>query len=179
MGAFLTTPLLPYRTDPGASFASFTAKQSVDPLPVPVARAGQLYEGQWVNVRAFGNYSSLTGASLTLGLWIGTAALAISASLAETSVFTTGTTPAAWPWELDWAGVVTGQGATGSIVGQGVCRLGTSLTAYSVVPFPITDALRTVTIDTTIDRAIGVSATYGASSASNIVKTNGLNVWIN
>jgi len=178
MGAFLMTPALPLRTDIGAQFASFTAKQDVSPQPLPVARAGQLFEGVPVLVKANGFYSSLTGASLTLGLWIGTATGTITVSLAETSVFTTGTTPTLWPWELEWYGTVVAQGTAGSIVGSGVCHLGSSLTAYTPTPFPITDALRTVAIDTTIDRAFGVSATYGASSSSNLIKTNNLNVWL-
>jgi len=172
MGVYLATPLLPLRTAVGATFSTFTTKQDVSPQPVPVARAGQLMRGTGLWLKACGEYSSLTGASLTLGFWIGTAALSITVSLAETSVFTTGTTPAAWPWDLEWSGLIVADGVSGSIVGQGACQLGSSLTAVTATPFPITQALRTVTIDTTIDRAFGVSATWGASSGSNSIKCN-------
>ena len=54
--------------------------------------------------------------------------------------------------------------------GSGTLTLGTSLTAYAQSPIPITLALRTVAIDTTIARGIGVCATWGTSSASNSIK---------
>jgi hypothetical protein len=73
---------------------------------------------------------------------------------------------------------VTAVGTAGTVVGGGELKLGTSLTAWTSTPIPITQALRTVTWDTTIARAIGVSATWGTSSASNTVKTNGLQVVI-
>lgn len=174
MGVYLATPLLPLRSAVGAAFASFTTKQDISPQPVPVLRAGQGMRGQGLWLKACGEYSSLTGASLTLGFWIGTAALSITVSLAETSVFTTGTTPTAWPFDLEWSGLIVADGTAGSIVGQGSCSLGSSLTAMTATPFPITQALRTVAIDTTIDRAFGVSATWGASSASNTIKVNDL-----
>ena len=76
--------------------------------------------------------------------------------------------------------ICTAVGTAGSLQGQGTCRLGTALTTISVVPMPITAALRVVAIDTTIDRAFGVCATWGASSGSNTIKTNQLTPeWMN
>jgi hypothetical protein len=173
--AYIATPLLPVQNVLGSAFASFTTRQDISPQPLPVARAGSLQIGWKASIHAAGEYSSLTGAALTLGAYFGTAAAAIT-GFWETSVFTTGTTPAAWPWELDMTLFCTAIGTAGSLQGQGTCRLGTSLIALSVVPVPITAALRTVAIDTTIDRAFGVCATWGASSASNTIKTNQLNV---
>jgi hypothetical protein len=178
MDFYVASPVLPFHPAAGAAFASFTSKQDISPQPLPVIRAGQFHIGSKVWVKACGEYSSLTGAALTLGLWIGTATGTITVSLAETSVFTTGTTPAAWSWDLEWMGTIVTHAVSGSVVGQGLCNLGSSLTAVTATPFPITQALRTVTVDTTIDRAIGVSATWGASSASNTIKTNELIVML-
>jgi len=173
--AYIATPLLPIQQSIGAAFATFTTRQDISPQPLAVARAGSLQIGTRLAIHAAGEYSSLTGASLTLGIYFGTAAGAITQQW-ETSIFTTGTTPAAWPWEMDITLLVTALGTAGSIQGQGTCRLGTSLTAISVVPFPFVAANRVVAIDTTIDRAFGVCATWGASSGSNTIKTNQLTI---
>jgi hypothetical protein len=169
---YLCEPVSPFAPAIGTAFTTFTAKKSIDPLPVPVIPAGKLRAGSVIKIEAEGEYSSLTGAALTLGFWFGTRALAITNDIALSSVITTGTTPAAWPWRMEWRGKVTtaGAAAASSITGQGNLELGTSLTVFSDFPIPITAALRTfTTFDTTIERAIGVSATWGASSASNSI----------
>jgi hypothetical protein len=127
-------------------------------------------------MRAHGDYSSLTGALLTLGFWFGTRAGVITGDVALSSVITTGTTPAAWPWWMEWDGILnTAPGTTATLVGQGQLQLGSSLIAFNAeVPIPISAALRTTgAFDTTIERAIGVSATWGASNAANQVTVNG------
>jgi hypothetical protein len=53
-------------------------------------------------------------------------------------------------------------------------EFGTSLTAFTSVPIPITKALRTVAISTIVENAIGVSATWSASSGSNEIITYAL-----
>jgi hypothetical protein len=180
VGVYLATPLLPLQQSIGAAFASFTVRQDISPQPLPVARAGSILVGSKLHVHAAGEYSSLTSAALTLGIYFGTSLVAAPVGFWETSIFTTGTTPAAWPWEMDLDLFFTATGTAGSVQAQGTCRFGTSLIAESVVPMPITAALRVVAIDTTIDRAFGVCATWGASSASNTIKTNQLTpTWMN
>jgi len=172
---YLTEPMVPFATAAGAAFNTFTTKKSVDPLPIPVIPGGKLRAGSKIHLKAWGEYSSLTGASLTVGFWFGTRALAITGDLALSSVITTGTTPTNWPWWMEWDGLCTAVGTTGTLVGQGQLQLGSALTTFNAeVPIPITQALRTVTIDTTIERAVGVSATWGASSGSNQIIVNGL-----
>lgn len=170
---YLCEPVKPFSTAALAS-SNFTTKQNVSALPLPVIEAGRLRQGSKLYVRAYGDYSSLTGASLTVGLWFGNRAGTITGDLALAGAFTTGTTPAAWPWFLEWDGVlVTAPGTAASILGQGSIQFGSSLTAFNTnTPFPLTAAARTVSIDTTIERAIGVSATWGAASASNIITVN-------
>lgn len=160
----------PFAQNIGAAFNTFTTKKSVDPLPVPVLMPGKARPGTKLLLKARGEYSSLTGAVLTLGFWFGTRALSITGDLSLAGAFTTGTTPAAWPWWMDWEGIVTAGGAAGSVTGHGQIQFGSSLTAFNAeAPHPLTAALRTVAIDFSIERAFGVSATWGASSVSNQV----------
>jgi hypothetical protein len=169
---YLTAPVLPFHPAVGASFATFTARQDVSPQPLPVIRAGQLHVGSKLFCKAAGEFSTTVTPSLTLGFYIGTAAGAITIPLVESSAIVTASGAANLSWAMEWVGTVVGLGAAGSIVGHGTIDFGLTLTTLSATPMPITQALRTVAIDTTIDRAVGVCATWTASSASNIVKTN-------
>ena len=72
----------------------------------------------------------------------------------------------------------SGIGASGSFKGAGTALIGASLTAYNTPsPMPVTQALRTVSVDTTQNRAIGVGAAWGTSSASNSITTYNLMAW--
>lgn len=174
MGDFYyADPVGPFPTAAGASFASFTTKQDVSPQPLPVINGQRLRLGSKLWIQSYGEFSTTGTPNLTLGYYIGTVAGSITTDIALSSVITTGSGAAAWPWAMEWFGIVTAIGTSGTVVGGGELKLGTSLTAWTSTPMPITQALRTVTWDTTIARAIGVSATYSASSASNTVKVNG------
>jgi hypothetical protein len=83
---------------------------------------------------------------------------------------------AAWQWRLKWRGKVAGPlGTTCGVIGQGIVELGTSLTAFTPIVIPSTQALRTLTTyDSTIARAFGICATWGTSSASNSITVNTL-----
>jgi hypothetical protein len=165
---YLTGPLDPFHVGARAT-NTFTTKQDVSPSPVPVIPASTLRPGLKLHLRASGDYSTTGTPNLTLGFWFGTSAGVITGDIALSSVITTATA-AAWPWWMEWDGICTGVGAAGSLLGQGQLQLGASLTTFNAeVPLPITAALRTVAIDTTIERALGVSATFSASSASNQV----------
>ena len=177
MDLYLTEPVGPFHTAARAT-NTFTAKQDVSPSPVPVIPAGKLRAGTKLHIRAAGDYTTTGTPNLTLGFWLGTRALAITVDIALTSVITTATATA-WPWWMEWDGLCTAVGTAGTLLGQGQAQLGSALTTFnSEVPLPITAALRTVTIDTTIERAIGVSATWSASSASNQVTVNNHRVLI-
>ena len=104
---------------------------------------------------ANGEFSTTGTPTLSLGFWFNGAALAAPTSiLAQSSAITTGSGAAAWPWECWWRGRLRSIGASGSFKGTGSLILGTSLTAVSLVPIPITQALRTVSVDTTANRAV-------------------------
>jgi hypothetical protein len=161
----------PFHQARGAAFTTFTTKKDVSPVPLPVIIPDRLRKSSSLYMKAIGEYSSLTGASLTLGFWFGTRLGVITGDIAVAAAFTTGTTPAAWPWWMEWEGIITGTGAAGTFEGMGQIQFGSSLTAFNAeVPFPVTAAARLGTgFDTTIERAIGVSAAWGASSASNSI----------
>jgi hypothetical protein len=178
MDFYLANAVGPFPTAAGAAFGTFTTRQDVSPQPLPIINGYILRPGAKIWLQAYGEFSTTGTPTLALGFYIGTAAGAITTDIALSSVITTGTGAAAWPWAMEWFGTVTAVGTAGTVVGGGELKLGTSLTAWTSTPIPITQALRTVTWDTTIARAIGVSATWGTSSASNTVKTNGLQVVI-
>jgi len=153
---------------------TFTGILDITPTPLPATYANELKLGSRICVEAWGEYSSLTGATLGLGVWYG--AVAQVWAMAQ---FTLGTTPTAWPWRLRWTGLVTAVGATGTIDGMGEAKIGSSLTAFNVEQaLPATAAARIVTVDTTILKNWGVSANYGASSASNSITCYCCNVSI-
>ena len=179
MDIYLCEPVGPFATASGAATASFTTKQDVSPAPVPVIPAGKLRLGSKILIRANGEYSTTGTPNLTFGLWFGTRALAITGDLALSSVIVTPSGAAALPWMMEWEGIVKTLGTAGALQGQGTLVQGTSLTATSTFPIPITAALRSVaSFDTTIERAVGVSATWGTSSPSNSITTYALTALI-
>lgn len=180
MNFALCEPVGPFPQTVSNPFNTFTTKQNVTTLGcVPVIPAGKLQAGTKLAISARGNFSTTATPTLSLGFWIGTRALAITIDLAISSAIATGSGAAAWPWILVWEGMCTKADVSGSLIGQGALKLGTALTTFAAdVPTPITAALRTVAIDTTVERAIGVSAAFGASSVSNQVQVDDLRVLI-
>lgn len=172
MDLYLTEPIGPFPVAAGASFASFTTKQDVSPQPLPVINGYRLRLGSKIWIQSHGEFSTTGTPTLALGHYIGSAAGAITTDIALSSAITTASGAAAFPWSLEWFGIVTAVGVSGTVVGSGRLDIGTALTTISSFPLPISQALRTVTWDTTIARAIGVSATWGTNSASNTVKVN-------
>lgn len=165
---YYTSPVPPFHAAVGSAIGSFTTFQDVSPTPRPLLFGGQLRLGSKIELEAEGEFSTTGTPTLALGFFYGTAATV----LGQSAAITTGSGAAAWPFHIKWRGVVVALGASGSIVGGGVLDLGTSLTAQSTTPIPVTQALRTVTIDTTTNKELGVGAAFSASSASNTVKVN-------
>lgn len=178
MDLYLTEPVGPFHTSARAT-NTFTTKQDVSPAPVPVIPGSKLRPGSKIHMRASGDVSTTGTPNLTLGFWFGDRALTITGDIALTAAQAVASA-AAWPWWMEWDGICVGVGTAGSLLGQGQAQIGASLTTFSAeVPLPITAGLRTVTgFNTTIERAIGVSATWSASSASNQVTVNSHRVLI-
>ncbi len=169
MDIYLAEPIGPFPAAVGASFGTFTTRQDVSPQPLPVVPAYKLRLGSKLLIECEGEFSTTGTPNITLGFYIGTAAAAITTVIAESSAITTGSNAAAWPFRMRWRGLCTALGTAGTVSGNGTLEYGTSLTAITLVPIPITQALRTITWDTTIPRAVGVCGTWSASSGSNTI----------
>jgi len=173
MDAYYTTPLGPFAPAIGANFNTFTTKQDVSPLPLPILPANACRPGTCIKMEAEGEWSATGTPTLVLGFYCGAPGTVgggtITTTFAE-SVASTLSANTSFPWRMEYRGKIVTVGTTGSIVGSGDLEMGTSLSAITSTMIPITLALRTVAINTTIANAIGICATFSASSASNNVR---------
>jgi hypothetical protein len=167
-------PIGPFAPAIGANFNTFTTRQDVSALPLPVIGSNRLRPGSLVKIEAEGEWSSATTPTLVLGIYAGIPGASgggtITSILAESSAFTLSALTSI-PWRLEYRGKVVTIGTAGSIVGSGDVEFGTSLTAFTGAPIPITLALRTVAINTAAALAVGICATFSASAAANNVRT--------
>jgi hypothetical protein len=171
-------PLTPLHVADGAAFNTFTTFQDISPVPQLVLPQQMMDVGMELMLYAHGEFSTTGTPTLSIGMWFnGAAGAAPTSVLAQSSAITTGSGAAAWPWECWWRGRLRAIGTSASFKGVGSLILGTSLTAVSVNPIPITQALRTVTVDTTQNRAVGVGAAWGTSNASNTITVYNLMAW--
>lgn len=170
-GAYYVEPLQPFHTGAGAFFNTFTTFQDISPQKPLVPAEVLDRPGTKLEIEAWGEFSSATGVTLSLGIFLGTAAVAWASA-----AITVGTTPTLWPWHLKAHLLVTAQGTAAPVLGQGVVDLGTSLTAFSGNAFPASAAARTVNVDVTTTKYVGVGAAWSASAAGNTIKTNQMTV---
>lgn len=165
----------PFPASVGTVKSSFTTLQDVAGVAgninsLPVSYGSELKVGSKVELEAWGEFSSLAAATLGFAfIYNATPGAAGGTTLALSTATTVTGTPVGWMFHMHYGGIVTAVGTTGSIYGSGIVDMATSLTAMSNIPFPITVALRTVAIDTTVKALWGVGAVYGASSASNTI----------
>ncbi|SRR5260221_1654229 len=149
-----SAPVAPLTGLSSVSPGTATALTDISPGNA-VIQAGQLAIGTRVRIRAYGEYTATTTASTIVWSFVmnqvGTAIGTTPATIAATAALTASATAAAWPWMLEYEGrmsSLTEPGAVGAttsqIVGQGKSYLPTSLTAWTIAPFPVTAALRTV-----------------------------------
>lgn len=176
MRQYWLAPVPPFHNADGTALAASTtltdisAGGNTDAVTIP----GKTLEiGSELQIHAHGFFSNTSTPTLLLGFYYGGVA---GVALAATSAITTTTGATIWPWQLDYRGRVRATGATGSIVGQGVVRLGTSLTAFTIRPIPEVAASRTVAIDTNASKIITVGAQWGTNSASNTITCSYLRV---
>src|SRR4051812_15306105 len=173
---YLRSPVPPFHSADGTPLASSVTLTDISPAPQIVPAAFTMLEvGMEFEIDAFGEFSTTGTPTLLLGLYWGGVA---GTALAATTAITTGTAAAAWPFHLRYRGRLRAVGSSGSIKGFGWVDLGTSLTAVATTFIPVTQALRTVTIDTTGAgaKALTVGAQWGTSSASNTVTCYDLSV---
>jgi len=178
MSIKILQPLTPIHPVDGAAFASFTTFQDISPAPALVIPQQDLEVGLEISIEAWGEFSNTGTPTLQIGFWFNTAATVLAANAATATV--TGAT--SWPWWARYRGrlrAINSGASGGSWNGMGEVAVGGSLTAWQSgfpAPIPTTLAARTVTCDVTAARAVGVGAAWGASSASNTIKVNGLSV---
>jgi hypothetical protein len=158
-------PGFPIADGPSVTAASPTA----DPIIVP---AYLLEKGCRLILDAQGVLTSTSATpTVILGFYYGGTAgvaLAVSAAMAINVAAT------AWPWMMHWEGKVRATGATGSIKGMGRLSSGFGASgglsaAFDDRPIPITDALRTVTIDTTTRKQLSVGCTLSSVTGTPTV----------
>lgn len=168
-----SNPIGPFATVDGTALANSTTLTDISPAPQITLPANLMQAGTEFEIKAFGNFSTTGTPTLLLGVYYGGVA---GTALAASSAVTTGSGAASWPWFIHYNFVVRALGSSGSINGQGLYFLGTSLTAHSTRPIPETLAARTVTIDTTAAKAITIGAQWGTASASNTITCNDISV---
>ena len=172
------TCIPPFAPNISAGVNTFTSRQSVMGMIIPMLLPNQLKAGSFVKIEAEGAHSSTSTPNLTLGLAFmqpgsngqgGTINVVIAEDTARAVA-----SAASWPFRLEWRGKCTATGTSGTMVGHGNIEFGTSLTAFTDAPIPLTAALRTITVDTTVAQGIGVCATFSASSGSNNIVVHSL-----
>lgn len=164
---YWVSPVPPIHITAGVAFTTFTAYQSIDQLPLIKIPANLLEPGTGIELYAQGHFSNTGTPTLSIGFYWGTAAV----PLGQSALITTTTGATAWPWRLYYRGRCRSVGTAGTIYGQGELTLGTSLTALTTQATPVSQALRLSTIDTSIEKAIGVGAQWGTSNAANSITT--------
>lgn len=165
----------PFPIARGAAFNTFTTAKDVSPTPLPVVFGNEMRVGSKVELEAWGEFSTTGAPTFRLGFAYGITTpgglLSTGVELCGSALTATGTGAAAWPWHLNYGGIITavGSGTSGIIYGSGILDLGSSLTAIGATAVPVTAAARSKGIDTTIQKALSVFAEWGTSSVSNQV----------
>lgn len=168
-----SNPIPPFLTADGTPLANSTTLTDITPSPQVTLPANLMQPGTEFEIKAFGNFSTTGTPTLLLGVYYGGVA---GTALAASSAVTTGSAAASWPWFIHYNFICRAVGTSGSVNGQGIYFLGTSLTAFSTRPIPETLAARTVTIDTTVAKAITIGAQWGTASSSNTITCNDISV---
>lgn len=125
--------------------------------------ANMLVPGASIVCEGTAKFSNTGTPTLLTGIYHGAVA---GTKLAAIGATTTTTAATNWQVQIYYTSTVLTAGSSGTIVGYGEVKLGTSLTAVTVIPI---DAAATapVTIDTTTAKAITWGCQWGTQNASN------------
>ncbi len=126
----------------------------------------QLQVGQTLQLRASGVFSTTATPNLTVGFYYGGSG---GVTLAATAATACPNNSSNLPWILEWEGTVQSIGASGTIVGEGVCFLGLTATTWTIIPVPNATPQTPLTISTVVGKSLGVAGTWSASSSSNTI----------
>lgn len=163
---------LAWATASGTAVANTTTETILFPnVTIP---ANYMQDGRCLRIRAFGQYSTTATPTMIFGLrWGGVA----GTLLCKTAACTTPSGVTAACWDLDIFATVRSNGASGTIMANGLARVfaavaGTVASATGeglVTPMTnggvVTPAVATV--DLTADTALSLTLTWSAASASN------------
>jgi len=162
-----------------ASGPAVTAAALTDASPAPpiIIPAGLLNVGTELRIRAHGEFTVASGTPACIfGLyWGGIAGVVLTATASLTLPVGTG-----FPWMLEWDGEVRGLstsagGNTGSVNGQGKFHLGATLSTYgTVAAHPITKALRTIALDTSVNKIVALGVTLSTVTGTPSVTCDDL-----
>lgn len=172
---YWVAPVPPFHVADGTALANSVTLTDISPTPQITLPGYTLLEpGYELEINAAGQWSTTTGPpTLLIGLYYGGVA---GVALAASTAITTTASLTAVPWQLHYRGVVRAVGTSGQIQGSGRLYFPTSLTAFTVRAIPETAAARTVTVDTTIAKALTIGAQWGTASASNTITCNDISV---
>jgi hypothetical protein len=139
--------------------------------------------GTEMRIRAHGEMTSTSATpTLKFGFYWGTVGAAISGAviIAESPATAMSASAASWPWMVEWDGEFramsnTGGLNTGSLNGMGKVHRGSSLTAFAVPEaMPVTKALRTVALDTSVNKQLMMGITLSATTGSPSITVDDL-----
>lgn len=172
----------PHAIARGTAKNTFTTNQDVAAATtgvLPMSYANELKVGTKVIIEAWGEFSTTGTPTLQIGgIYGATPGTVGGTAFAQSAAITTGSGAASWPWHYRAGGIITAVGTSGTLYIHGILDLGTSLTAVSASPCPITAGARSVTINTTTANSWGLGAAWGTSSVSNSITVDVFNVEI-
>jgi hypothetical protein len=150
------------------------------PTPVPVLPPIQV-AGTRLRVHAHLEMTSTSATpTLTIDIRLGAVAGAIGSAtvLGSTPANAMSASAAAWPIKLFWEGTFRNLGTAVTMHGAGEQLYGTSLTAWTSTPFPVTAAARTTaaTINTEINNQLDIGITLSSITGSPSVTVTELHV---
>jgi hypothetical protein len=169
-----TAPVGPMSAAAGSAVTA-AALTAGTPLPAPIIPGGTIAAGSEIDLIAHLEMTSTSSTpTLTMGFYIGAVGGAIGSAtlIAATSAQAMSASATAWPIIMRYRGTFRAISPSAGVVhGHGELLYGTSLTAWSTAPFPVTAAARTVsTLNTQqsnqLDVGITLSSTTGSPSVT-------------
>lgn len=125
-----------------------------------------MQDGRCLRLKAFGKLSTTVTPTITFAIrWGGVT----GDLLATTEAITTASGAANTAWSIEALLQVRSNGATGSILVMGDCRVNLTASTQTAGVFGVSgfDAPAPVTVDLTTDKALSLTADWSAASASN------------
>jgi hypothetical protein len=164
MAMDMYTNLLDFARADGTPVANTVTETAI--FTPTAIRSYTLSEGRMVRLTAYGKHSTTGTPTLKFGVRWGGAAGVL---LAETEPFTTGSGVTHLNWALECLIQCRASGATGSALAMGRAFLHTAAGTVLTNVFGVsgTDAPAVATIDTTVDKLLVVTATWGTANAAN------------